>query len=405
MDRTWIEKPRTTKEYQDGVNGFLDFAFARAAISDRICCPCPRCAFGKWHKRDTVQDHLLLKPFSKNFLVWNRHGEIQPAEPSSIEVQATPYQENPLNTLINDVFGHHGDEGITGVNDAVIDNGGEDIADERLHEASFDDGSEFNEFVRDGNEKLHEGSKCTKLEFIIKLYHIKVLCRISDNAMTMILNLLRDTFDGIQLPSSFYLAKQVICKLGLEYTKIDTSPNDCMLYLDDNPDNVQDTWKYCGISRWSPKKKKKKQAAKILQYFPLKPRLKRLYICSKTAEHMQWHNSAPARDGLLRLPRDGQAWKDFNATHTLFAEEPRNVLLGLAIDGFNPFGALSSTNSVWPVFLIPYNLPPWMCMHHTSFILSMIIPGKKSPGNKIDVYLQPLIDELKDFMERWCGDL
>ncbi|XP_025692596.1 uncharacterized protein [Arachis hypogaea] len=329
----------------------------------------PWCAFGKWHKKDTVQDHLLLKPFPKNYLVWNRHGEIQPVESSSIEVQATPYQENPLNTLINDVFGHHGDEGITGVNDVVIDNGGEDIADERLHEASFDDGSEFNEFVRDGNEKLHESSKCTKLEFIIKLYHIKVLCRISDKAMTMILNLLRDTFGGIQLPSSFYLAKQITYKTHASIA----------VYVD-------------GALR----KKKKKQAAKVLRYFPLKPRLKRLYMSSKTAEHMQWHNSAPARDGLLRHPRDGQAWKDFNATHTLFAEEPRNICLGLATDGFNPFGALSSTNSVWPVFLIPYNLPPWMCMNHTLFILSMIIPGKKSPGNKIDVYLQPLIDELKD---------
>ncbi|XP_025661460.1 uncharacterized protein [Arachis hypogaea] len=369
MDRTWIEKPRTTKEYMDGIIGFLDFAFARATISDRICCPCPRCVFGKWHKRDTVQDHLLLKPFPRNYVIWNRHGEIQPVEPSSIEVQAPPSQENPLNTLLHDVFGHHGDEGIMGLNDAVIPDGDEDIADGRLHEGSFDDGSEFNEFLKDGNEKLHEGSKCTKLEFIIKLYHIKVLCRISDKAMTMILTLLRDTFDGIQLPSSFYKAKQITYKIHASIA----------VYLDG-----------------SLRKKKKKQAAKVLRYFPLKPRLKRLYMCSKTAEHMQWHNSAPARDGLLRHPRDGEAWKNFNAMHTLFAEEPRNVRLGLATDGFNPFGALSSTNSVWPVFLIPYNLPPWMCMNHTSFILSMVIPGKKSPGNKIDVYLQPLINELKD---------
>ena len=26
----------------------------------------------------------------------------------------------------------------------------------------------------------------------------------------------------------------------------------------------------------------------------------------------------------------------------------------------------------------------------------MLIPGKTSPGNNVDVYLQPLIDELKD---------
>ena len=35
-------------------------------------------------------------------------------------------------------------------------------------------------------------------------------------------------------------------------------------------------------------------------------------------------------------------------------------------------------------------------MKQSSFILSMIIPGKKAPGNDIDVYLQPLIAELLD---------
>lgn len=33
-------------------------------------------------------------------------------------------------------------------------------------------------------------------------------------------------------------------------------------------------------------------------------------------------------------------------------------------------------------------------MKQSSLILSMIIPGPKDPGNDIDVYLQPLIDEL-----------
>ncbi len=45
--------------------------------------------------------------------------------------------------------------------------------------------------------------------------------------------------------------------------------------------------------------------------------------------------------------------------------------------------------------LIPYNLPPWMCLKEPFWIMSMLILGPKSPGNDIDVYLQPLIDELK----------
>lgn len=32
-------------------------------------------------------------------------------------------------------------------------------------------------------------------------------------------------------------------------------------------------------------------------------------------------------------------------------------------------------------------------------MLSMIIPGPSSPGNDIDVYLQPLIEEFKELWE------
>ena len=51
--------------------------------------------------------------------------------------------------------------------------------------------------------------------------------------------------------------------------------------------------------------------------------------------------------------------------------------------------------SIWPVFVIPYNLPPWYVMKQPNFILSLIIPGPKGHGNKIDVYMHPLIEELQ----------
>ena len=60
---------------------------------------------------------------------------------------------------------------------------------------------------------------------------------------------------------------------------------------------------------------------------------------------------------------------------------------------------MSSQYSIWPVILIPYNLPPWMCMKDPYFMLSLLIPGPKSPGNDIDVYLEPLINELKQLWE------
>jgi hypothetical protein len=79
-----------------------------------------------------------------------------------------------------------------------------------------------------------------------------------------------------------------------------------------------------------------------------------------------------------------------------FASDVQNVRLRLASDGFNPFGMLNVTYTTWPVILIPYNHPPWLCLKQPFWIISMLIPGPKSPGNNIEVYLEPLIDELKN---------
>nr|GFA74674.1 hypothetical protein [Tanacetum cinerariifolium] len=83
-----------------------------------------------------------------------------------------------------------------------------------------------------------------------------------------------------------------------------------------------------------------------------------------------------------------------------FAKEPRNVRLELAADGFNSFGNLSQAYSMWPVILTTYNLPPCLCMKESSFMLTLLIPGSKSPGKDIDIYLRPLIDDLKVLWDR-----
>jgi hypothetical protein len=111
---------------------------------------------------------------------------------------------------------------------------------------------------------------------------------------------------------------------------------------------------------------------------------------------MRWHAEGGARDGILRHPADGEAWISFNNLHLDFMANSRNVRLGLTSDGFNPFGNMGTAHSTWPVLLVLYNLPPWMCMKQTLFILSLVILGPSSPGMDIDVYLQPLIDELQE---------
>ena len=60
----------------------------------------------------------------------------------------------------------------------------------------------------------------------------------------------------------------------------------------------------------------------------------------------------------------------------------------------NPFGEQSSGHSTWPVTLCIYNLPPWLCMKRKFIMMPVLIPGPKQPGNDIDVYLKPLIEDL-----------
>ena len=61
----------------------------------------------------------------------------------------------------------------------------------------------------------------------------------------------------------------------------------------------------------------------------------------------------------------------------------------------NPFGHMSSSHSVWPVLLSIYNLPPWLCNKWKYMMMSILISGPHQPGNAIDVYLRPLVDDLK----------
>jgi len=55
--------------------------------------------------------------------------------------------------------------------------------------------TDFDVLLKENNQPLYEGcTKYSKLSFILRLYHIKCMCRMSDKAMTMILELLNNAF-------------------------------------------------------------------------------------------------------------------------------------------------------------------------------------------------------------------
>ncbi|XP_063936179.1 uncharacterized protein LOC108203846 [Daucus carota subsp. sativus] len=242
---------------------------------------------------------------------------------------------------------------------------------------------------------------------IVRLYQVKCIHGFSEAVFTALLELIKEVFPDVNLPSSFSVAKGMIKDLSPGYQKIHACPNDCILFWAEN--EKLDKCTKCGTSRWKLYEQKlnsienmdmlkeSKIPAKVMRYFPLTQRLQRMFMSSDFSNSMTWHALARKKDGKLRHPAHGEGWKSMDAKYPEFAAEFRNVRLGLASDGFNPYRSMNISHSTWPVVLvINYNLPPWLIMKPENIILSTLIPGPVGVGNEIDVYMQPLLAELKE---------
>jgi hypothetical protein len=72
----------------------------------------------------------------------------------------------------------------------------------------------------------------------------------------------------------------------------------------------------------------------------------------------------------------------------------RNIIFGLITDGMNLLGETCNSHSTWLVTLCIHNLSSWLFMKHKFIMMPLLISGPVQVGNDIDVYLQPLIDDL-----------
>jgi hypothetical protein len=133
--------------------------------------------------------------------------------------------------------------------------------------------------------------------------------------------------EGNRLKENLYAPKSMMKPLGLGYQKIDMFPNFCMLYYLENVELTECIT--CGHSRFKPRTNREKTvvAYKKLRYFLITPRLQRLFMSPRTAEHMTWHQSHDVVDGVMVHPSDSKAWKHFNSVHPHFSAESRNVRL------------------------------------------------------------------------------
>ena len=372
---------RMSPQYFEGVDSFINFAKAVVDKNGNIPCPCLNCVNIYRQTLGTVQVHVVQRGIMQTYIKWYEHGEPRVSNNTHCNEMSDTDCTSGIDALVEDQMrGQYNDMAQDEVQDEEVRN--------------------FDKLLDDAKREVYPGcTDYTLLKFVIKMMNVKVMTNLTNKGLDMILDLLIKLLPkGNLVPRSTYEAKKILRDLGLSYEHIHACKNDCALFWKENA-NLDE----CPVCKESKYKVNHaggmKIAHKVLRYFPLTPRLRRLYMSRKRAEDMRWYKDKRVDDAVSRHPADSEEWEEFDVQHPEFALEPRNVRLGLAKDGFNFFGNMNNSYSMWSVILIPYNLPPWLVMKEPFFMLSLLIPGPHQPGNDIDVYLRSLVDELKELWQ------
>ena len=255
--------------------------------------------------------------------------------------------------------------------------------------------------LRESMQPLYPGSENSRLQFSIILMSLCTLYSFSHHCLDEILTFLK--YDVLPkdntCPKSSYEMKTMLMKLGLSHETIHCCECGRTLYWKEKSE-LQEC-PICLKSRFVPGSKS--VPVRVLRYFSLIKRLRRMFRCPELAKHMRWHSANFSQDRKMRSVVDSEQWRFIQEHFPSFSGQDRNLRMGLALDGVNPHSLQSSKHSVWPVMIVLYNLPPYLLTKRFFISLSMIIPGPTSPSeNTIDVFLQPLVHELKKL---WRGVL
>ena len=402
---------RHSTEYRKGVINFMNAAEEdrKRRNNDYMCCPCADCKNeNMFDSGEDVHGHLIQRGFMEGYTCWVKHGEQESGSGAAADRSGAHNQEDEDE---HDMFipSPLGGE-MVDVDHDLLQDMLRDIEDPAQNER---DGMKFSRLVSDSETPLYAGCKAkhTKLSVTLDLMKLKASSGWTDKSFTDLLGILKAMLPVENtLPETTYEAKQVLCPLGLEVRRIHACPNDCILYHKQYAD--LDACPVCKASRYKRKKSadegnksKRGGPAKVVWYLPIIDRFKRIFANPNEAKLVRWHATERRNDGMLRHPADSIEWRNIDRKHKDFAADPRNMRICLCTDGMNPFGDMSSTHSTWPVLIANYNLPPWLCFKRKYIMLCLLIQGPRQPGNDIDVFLEPVIDDLeilwKEGVETW----
>ena len=213
------------------------------------------------------------------YTVWICHGEVHNtnsvlgAGRESRRGEASSSRNvDPVVELVEDLFQR-------------AENFGEDIV-EGEHPTTKAAMDAYDELTRLANTPLFAGSNLSCLESLLKLMTIKEKSATSNQSFDMNCEFYINSHPTPNFhPRSYAEAKKMLKKIGMDCIKYAACEFGCILYYKQY--ELANFCPICRTSRWVDGKQKKKKPRKIVWYFPIIPRLQRLYMSAKTADQMR----------------------------------------------------------------------------------------------------------------------
>jgi hypothetical protein len=369
-DRSWMRLSRSSTEWQNKFIQFMDSRYGGISRGGTAACPCRRCLCMAYRTRAVVQVHVLSSGFAESFIMEEEgsasvvlHNE--DARPSGVRVHNDPPLAAAVDVEVNNDEAAPHDFGVDNEEGAPSEDHGAtnlirslirgqirgEISDE---DQPNDQAKVFFKLLQEAKKELYPGCEdATKVSFIVELFQLKCMYGISNRGLEGVLFLFSKFLPkGHCVPNTMEKVQRVVRDLGLDYIKIDACENDCVLFWKENKN--LDICPTCKASRWKTEdgadtrgnvgagaerghvddghdgadttnKKRRRVPCKILRYFPLTPRLCRLYMAESTSSQMRWHKDELVDDGKLRHPADSKAWKHVDNKFLGFSKEAHNI--------------------------------------------------------------------------------
>ena len=206
------------------------------------------------------------------------------------------------------------------------------------------------------------------------------------------------------LPSCYDEAFKLIKPFLLPYISYDVCINECVVFRKTSRYDYSKLKECpsCGENRFNASR----IARRKFNYYPLGPRLKRMFTSSSISQCLQAHaistiDTDHDHDITMYDVHDSPLWKKAFTEDGFSKGDPRGILLQLCTDGVNPFSSNKVNYSMWPIMFSVLNLPKQVRNTYQNIMLVGIVPAQvegKEPKS-LDPYLEIVVDELLDLSE------